>query len=64
MNIHDATEAAYKNGYEKGRKDALGDAVECLKVVEQYVNATGKNILVHCSEDGTKSFEFFGGYGE
>lgn len=61
MDIHDATEQAYKNGYEKGRKDALGNAVECLKAVEQYVNDTGKNILVHHAEDGKKSFAFFGG---
>ena len=61
MTPHDATEQAYKNGYEQGRKDALDNAVECLKAVEQYVNETGANVLVHYSEDGKKSFEFFGG---
>ena len=25
MTIHEATEAAYKNGYEQGKKDAVGD---------------------------------------
>jgi hypothetical protein len=29
MNIHDATEQAYKNGYEQGMKDALDAITRC-----------------------------------
>ena len=29
MNIHDATEQAYKNGYEQGMKDALCAITRC-----------------------------------
>lgn len=35
------------------------DAVQCLKVVEQYVNDTGAKILVHHAWDGTETFEFW-----
>lgn len=29
MNIHDAIERAYKNGYERGKKDAISLIVRC-----------------------------------
>ena len=29
MKIHDATEIAYKNGYEQGKKDAMASIVHC-----------------------------------
>ena len=31
MNIYDATEQAYKNGYAKGLKDARAEVVRCGK---------------------------------
>ena len=36
-------------------------AEECLKIVEQYVNETGVQIMAHFHEYGRTTFEFCGG---
>ena len=55
MNIHDATEQAYKNGYEHGYADAIAFAKnelksikvateECLQKVKEFVNNVGDKL--------------------
>lgn len=59
MNIHDATEQAYKNGYEQGLKDAvkhvrwLDDQYfwrcsECLEWLEVEQGTADMNFCPHC----------------
>ena len=40
MYIHDATEEAYKNGYEKGKKEVAREIFEELgKIMERYLDS-------------------------
>ena len=41
MNIHDATELAYKNGYEKGMSDAVRKIAEFDKVLRSIIDKYG-----------------------
>ena len=56
MTIHDATEAAYKNGYEQGKKDAVGDilsATDATKWIPVTERLPEKNrCILICSKQG------------
>lgn len=51
MNIHDATEQAYKNGYEKGAEDALNGA-RCIENMVAVLMPTIKEFAKRLLEEG------------
>lgn len=63
MNIHDATEQAYRNGYAKGREDALAadvvEVVRCEKCffAEMVVDIIGDPHLF-CAECNFREVDF------
>lgn len=52
MNIHDATEAAYKNGYAKGKADAVREIFEEIdkKIASMEYNANTPRKTVKVEE--------------
>ena len=46
MKIHEATEQAYKNGYEKGKVDGVKEFVEMLKEYTFDIVLYGKIVTV------------------
>ena len=54
MNIHDATEYAYKNGYEAGKEVVLKELMMVYNDLDKICDAAGDgNVEVWHHEDGT-----------
>ena len=61
MRLEDATETAYKNGYEDGKRDAVKHGRWILEAHEEYANYRW-NVTAECSECHAEKKEVYAGF--